>query len=114
MSKRSINPTYVLKRASRQIKLLELKYQFAVEDGGMHCVKAERILKKATRLQERIQNALANIMVQKNRDHAEAIEINNKLKEKDNVTNLGSDSRPDSESGIGIGSKLAKESADQS
>jgi hypothetical protein len=58
------------------LKLLELKYQFAVEDGGTHCVKAEGILKTATNLQERIQRALANIMVMKNRDHEEALKMN--------------------------------------
>lgn len=52
MSKRSRVPELELKRLIRQVKLIELKYQFAHEDGRE--LDKERLLKKAMRLGERV------------------------------------------------------------
>jgi hypothetical protein len=55
-----------LKRLIRQVKLIELKYQFAHEDGRE--LDKERLLKKAMRLGERIGQLQAIVAHQKKMD----------------------------------------------
>lgn len=93
MSKRSRTPELELKRLLRQVKLNELKYQFAAEDGRTS--DQERIIKKTERLAERIGKLRAGINHQYLMDWAEAIEINKALdKEKeDGLVQRNPDSR---------------------
>lgn len=93
MSKRSRTPELELKRLLRQVKLNELKYQFAVEDGRTS--DQERIIKKTERLAERIGKLRAGINHQYLMDWVEAIEINKALdKEKeDGLVQRNPDSR---------------------
>jgi hypothetical protein len=67
--------------------LLELKYKFAKED-GQHII-ADRIVKKAAHLSERLETARAIVALQVRRDHEEAIEMNTQFdKEKQDATTV--------------------------
>jgi hypothetical protein len=93
MSKRSKVPEIELKRLTRQLMMLELKFQFANEDKAV--VQMDIILKKATRLSERIVNLKASIGHARKMDEIEAHEINNKMNEEKANADSNPDNRPD-------------------
>lgn len=89
MSKRSRHPEFEYKRLQRMVKLMELKYQFAIDDG--RTLDAERILRKAARIAHRVGALKAWL------NHAKKMEeLKEKEKVKDGITVSNPGDRNDS------------------